>query len=143
LRKQYVKWVATLSPRAHAIHIGTEMKNNAELKRERSESHLNDLLCSLGVRMDCWYCGTWLAKPWRSISLGEEHEMPMCDTHDKTTRVAMRLRATGEIETADMLDSAIGIDTRPEFVTWIPPRDEQMRHSEGKLNMLVETIRRA
>jgi len=66
--------------------------------------------------------------------------MPMCDKHDKTTRVAMRLRALGETETADMLDSAIGIDTRPEFVTWIPPKD--LRHSDEKLKRIVETIRR-
>lgn len=63
----------------------------------------------------CWFCGGSPAVPW----LTEEHVLPMCQKHSATTTVALHLRATGEIKMADMLDDAIGIDTRPEFAKWI------------------------
>jgi hypothetical protein len=71
---------------------------------------------------ECWFCGTWLAKPWKVQEPGEQaKDAPMCDKHGATTRAALRLRELGDSETANLLDQGIGIDTRPEFNKWIPP----------------------
>lgn len=73
-------------------------------------------------RNHCWYCGAFPAThAWQTIVLGETRDCPMCPKHDATTRVSLRLREIGETATADMLDDAIGIDTRPEFVRWVRP----------------------
>lgn len=75
--------------------------------------------------MECWFCGSIRGvEEWHTE---DGQTMPMCCNHSCVVRAALRFRELGEEWYADMLDCAVGIETRPKFCKWSPPAAERQK----------------
>jgi len=72
---------------------------------------------------ECWFCGSdFRVEDW---TLEDGSPAPMCRLHAATTRAGKKLPELGEHKTAELLDEAVGIDTRNDFRDLVPKKKKR------------------